>query len=230
MIKSIAIDDEPVALDVIRNHAEKVPFIELKETFLSAVEALSYLQKEKVQLVFIDINMPDMSGLEFAGLVKQQIQVIFTTAYPEFAINGFELAATDYLLKPINFNRFLQACQLAESRVGMQTSEPRANDNILFVKDGYSWVKINFENLIYAKAEDNYVSLFEDQKHTLTRMTLNMLLTKLPKDQFIQVHKSFVVALAKVEKIEKHQITVHGKEIPISDSFRDSFLLFFRNQ
>jgi len=214
-----------VALDIIRDHAGKVPFIDLKKTFLSATEALAFLKQEPVQLIFLDINMPDLSGLEFAGLVKNQTQVIFTTAYAEYAINGFELAATDYLLKPINFNRFLQACQLAEKRSGMPTFATTGKEDSLFVKDGYNWVQINFENLLYAEADDNYVSLFEMQKRTLTRMTLSKLLSKLPKGRFIQVHKSFIVAILKIEKIETHQLIIAGKRIPISNSFKDSFLL-----
>lgn len=224
MISTIAVDDEPVALDVIKNHAEKVPFIDLKETFSSAMEALAFLKKEPVQLVFLDINMPDLSGLEFAGLMQGQAQVIFTTAYREYAINGFELAVTDYLLKPINFHRFLQACQLAEKRLAMPSSEPLAKPQSLFVKDGYNWVQINFDNLLYAQAEDNYVSLFEEQKRTLTRMTLNKLLSKLPAGQFIQVHKSYIVALSKIEKIEDSHVITAGKRIPVSNSFRKSFL------
>jgi two-component system, LytTR family, response regulator len=224
MIKAIAIDDEPMALNIIRNHAEQTPIVDLAATFLSAAEALTYIRSNPVQLIFLDINMPDLSGLEFATLVNQRAQIVFTTAHPEHAIKGFELAATDYLLKPINFGRFLQACELAEKRLSAPAQQSVVNDNSLFVKDGYDWVRINIDNLLCAEAEGNYVTIFEGQKSTLTRTTLSKLLLKLPKDEFVQVHKSFVVAVSKVEKVEKHQLTVAGKKIPVSNSYRDAFL------
>lgn len=225
MIKAIAIDDEPIALDVIKNHAEKIDLIDIVAFFSSATEAYSFLQRHNdIQLVFMDINMPDVSGLELAEHIKQPVQIVFTTAYPEHAVKGFELAATDYLLKPIDFERFFKACKLADTRLntGVSTIEKESN---LFVKDGYNWVKINFNDLLYAEANDNYVSLFEAQKRTLTRMTLSKLLTKLPKEKFIQVHKSFVVSLSKIDKVEKGHLIVAGAKIPVSNSFKENLLL-----
>lgn len=136
MIKAIAIDDEPVALDIIRNHAEKIPSVNLCATFLSASEAFNYIKSNHVDVVFADISMPGLSGLEFAGMVKHRVQVVFTTAYPEHALKGFELAATDYLLKPINFSRFLQATQLAESRM----QPPRLPKTCLLKMDIAGWL------------------------------------------------------------------------------------------
>lgn len=224
MIKAIAIDDEPIALDVIKNHAEKTDFINIVAFFSSATEAYSFLQRNTdIRLVFMDINMPDVSGLELAEHIKPPTQIIFTTAYPEHAVKGFELAATDYLLKPIDLDRFFKACKLAETRLnaGISTIEKESN---LFVKDGYNWVKINFDDLLYAEANDNYVSLFEAQKRTLTRMTLSKLLTKLPKEKFIQVHKSFVVSLSKINRVEKQHLIVAGVKIPVSNSFKEAVL------
>src|SRR5690554_7861906 len=123
MIRAIAIDDESVALDVIQIHAKKVPFLNLVASFVNAIEALDYIKEESIDLIFLDISMPDISGLEFASLIKEQVMIVFTTAYSEHAIKGFELAATDYLLKPINFDRFLQACQLVESRLKLFKSD-----------------------------------------------------------------------------------------------------------
>lgn len=224
MITAIAIDDEPIALDILREHAGKVPFVNLQASFQSAAKAQAFLEQESVQLVFADINMPDMSGLEFAERLHGKALVIFTTAHPEFAINGFELAATDYLLKPIPFNRFLKACQLAKDRLSLSPSRHEESGRSLFIKDGYNWVKINLEDLLYAKAEDNYVALYEAEKTTLTRMTLAKLIGKLPAGQFIQVHKSFVVALSKIQQIEKNQLTVSGKKIPVSDRFKEELV------
>ena len=228
MISAIAIDDEPVALDIIRAHAEQVPFIQLRETFFSPADALSYLKKERVDLVFLDINMPDISGLEFAERIKSTIQIVFTTAHEEHAIKGFELAATDYLLKPINFARFLQACQLVQNRQQLSSANNRSEaGKSLFVKDGHNWVQIKLDNLLYAQGEDNYVSIFEKEKRVLTRMTLTELQSKLPADQFLRIHKSYIVAIAKIEKIEKHQIVIEGNKIPVSKTSRDAILEIF---
>ncbi|WP_316820045.1 LytTR family DNA-binding domain-containing protein [Pedobacter gandavensis] len=224
MIKVIAVDDEPVAHDIIRDHSEKIPFISLEATFLSATDALFYIKHERVDLVFLDIAMPDLSGIEFAAMIPHEIQVIFTTAYPEYALKGFELAATDYLLKPINFTRFLKACQLAEKRLQLPEVKKRNEEQALFVKDGHDWVQIKFNNLVYAKAEDNYVDLHEIGKHTLTRITLTELQTKLPKDQFLRVHKSFIISKQKIERIEKHQVIVAGNKIPLSKLYKDALL------
>jgi DNA-binding LytR/AlgR family response regulator len=225
MINAIAIDDEPIALDIIRAHAEKVSFIQLKETFLSATEAFAYLKKESVDLVFLDIHMPDISGLEFAERIRSKAQIIFTTAYEEHALKGFELAATDYLLKPISFNRFLQACELADSRVQL----PPVNDmtepgKSLFVKDGHNWMQIKLNDLLYAQGQDNYVSIFENDKRVLTRMTLTELQNKLPADKFLRIHKSYIIAISKIEKIERHQVIIKGNKIPLSKASRDMVL------
>lgn len=224
MIRAIAIDDEPVALDIIAAHALKVPFLQLVHTFLSARQALAYLQTNEVDVIFLDISMPDVSGLELAAMLPKRTQVIFTTAYPEHALKGYELAVTDYLLKPINFTRFLQACQLAESRQ-LRSDTGKANlEESIFVKDGYNWLQIKLNNLLYAQAEDNYVSLYEAGKRTLTRITLTDLQGKLPAQQFIRIHKSFIVAIPKIEKIEKHQVTINGTCIPLSKSYRENLM------
>lgn len=224
MIKVIAVDDEPVSHDIIRAHAEKIPFISLDATFLSATDALLYTKSERVDLVFLDIAMPDLSGIEFAAMLNVDVQVIFTTAYPEYALKGFELAATDYLLKPINFTRFLKACRLAQTRFQLPEERKKEEKQVLFVKDGYDWVQIKFSDLVYAKAEDNYMDLHETNKHTLTRITLTELQTKLPADQFLRVHKSFIISIQKIERIEKHQVIVAGIKIPLSKLYRDQLL------
>jgi len=225
MMKVIAVDDEPVALDIISAHAKKVPFIELVAVFLSATEAFAYIQKEAIDVIFLDISMPDLSGIEFATMLKHPIQIIFTTAYPEHALKGFELAATDYLLKPINFNRFFQACELAQSRMQIPNDQKvDKQGESLFVKDGYNWVSVKLSDLLYIKGEDNYVNLFESTKRTLTRMTLTELYNKLPKDKFLRVHKSYIISISKIERIEKHQIIIGDVKIPLSRQYRDSVL------
>lgn len=223
MIKAIAIDDEPVALEIIKNHAEKVPFVTLEATFLSATDAFNYVKINPVDLVFVDISMPGLSGLEFAEMIKHKAQVVFTTAYPEHALKGFELAATDYLLKPVNFSRFLQACQLAESRVQsgyVNVAQPET----FFVKDGHNWLSITLDEVLYIRGEDNYASLFIKDKRILTRMTLTELQNKLPARQFLRIHKSYIISLYKIEKIEKHQVTIAGTVIPLTMLSADALL------
>lgn len=223
MITAVAVDDEPVALDIIRNHCEKIPFVHLAATFLSATEAFHYMKSNTVDLIFLDISMPGLSGLELAELVKNSAQIVFVTAHPEYALHGFELAATDYLLKPINYSRFLKACQLAENRKIPGEPKP-AKAEILFVKDGFNWLPVRLDELLYIRSEDNYAFLLMNDKSILTRMTLTDLQNKLPVSQFLRVHKSFIIALSKIEKIEKHQVTIANVKIPLSMISADALL------
>ncbi len=228
MIKAIAIDDEPVALDVIKNHAGRVEFIDLVASFSSAKDAYLYLQENPdIQLVFLDINMPDISGLEFVEKLNRPMQIVFTTAYTEYALKGFELEATDYLLKPIDLERFYKACKVAETRLSAGTAKEQAKANNLFIKDGYNWVKINFDNLLYVEANDNYLNIYEADKRTMTRMTLQKLLLKLPEDDFIQVHKSYIVAKSKIEKTHIDHLIINGMKIPVSATFRKALKMAF---
>ena len=219
-LRCIAIDDEPIALDVINAHAGKVPFLDLRRTFVNAIEALTYLQTEPVDLIFLDINMPDLTGLDFAQVVGNKSLIVFTTAYPEYALQGFELSALDYLLKPIAFGRFLQAANKAYERL----SSDAKKSPFVFVKDGYDWVRINLEELHYVESEGNYLTFQETGKKTLTRMTIGEAVGMLPTDQFMRVHKSFIVALDRIEKIERHQLTIGKVQVPLSGSYRDELL------
>jgi two-component system, LytTR family, response regulator len=223
ILTCIAIDDEPLALSIIRTHADKVPFINLKATFNSAAEALAYLEQESISLVFLDINMPDISGIELAKMINPEIKIIFTTAYPEYAVDGFELAATDFLLKPIGFSRFFKACTRVQEQLATKP-EPIKSEGHIFIKDGYSLVRVNFDDLIYVQADDNYLTFYEANKKILARMTLKEALEKLPEKQFLRVHKSYIVSRSKIEKIERHQIIVSGTAIPVSPTYRQELL------
>jgi two-component system, LytTR family, response regulator len=220
-IHSIAVDDEPIALEVISNHAAKVHFLNLKATFTSAVAALAYLEREPADVVFLDINMPDLSGLDFAQALKQRSKIIFTTAYPEFAVKGFDLCAIDYLLKPIGFARFLEACSKAQQHAG---TKHKTAENCLFVKDGYDWIRIVIDEILFIEADDNYLTFYTASKKTIARMTLTALLEKLSDPRFIRVHKSYVVSLRQAEKIEPHQVLIAGHKIPVSSSYRVALL------
>jgi DNA-binding LytR/AlgR family response regulator len=220
MLRCIAIDDEPIALEVIKSHASKVPFLDLKQTFVNAIEALTYLKTESIDLIFLDINMPDLTGLDFAQVVGNKSLVIFTTAYPEYALQGFELSALDYLLKPIAFGRFMQAANKAYERLSGDSKK----SPYVFVKDGYDWVRINLDELQYVESEGNYLTFQETGKKALTRMTISEAVDMLPNEQFMRVHKSYIVSLNRIEKIERHQLTIGKVQVPLSGSYRDELL------
>ncbi|GAB2550326.1 LytR/AlgR family response regulator transcription factor [Spirosoma aerophilum] len=219
-LRCIAIDDEPIALDIIKAHAGKVPFLDLKRTFLNAFDALTFLNTEAVDLIFLDINMPDLTGLDFAQVVGNKSLVVFTTAYPEYALQGFELSALDYLLKPIAFGRFMQAANKAYERLAGDSKK----SPFVFVKDGYDWVRINLEELQYVESEGNYLTFQETGKKALTRMTITEAIDLLPADQFMRVHKSYIVALDRIEKIERHQLTIGKAQVPLAGSYRDELM------
>ncbi len=157
------------------------------------------------------------------------MQIVFTTAYAEHALKGFELEATDYLLKPIDLERFYKACKVAETRLSAGTAKEQTKASNLFIKDGYNWVKIDLENLLYAEANDNYINIYEADKRTMTRMTLQKLLLKLPEDEFIQVHKSYIVARSKIEKIHSDHLMINGVKIPVSATFKKALKITFSN-
>ncbi|SDL16331.1 LytR/AlgR family response regulator transcription factor [Siphonobacter aquaeclarae] len=214
-LRCIAVDDEPVALEIIRSHAEKIPYLNVLGTFTSGSEALAFARREAVDLIFLDVRMPDISGLDLAALFGDRARIIFTTAYVEFAVQGFELDAEDYLLKPIGFARFLKACERA--------CKPAAQQ-YLFLKEGYDWVRVDTSMLLYAESADNYVSFVSVSGKTLVRMTLSEALDRLPSGEFIRIHKSFVVSLRHVQKVERHQVIAGGKAIPLAASYREALL------
>ncbi|GAB3046677.1 LytR/AlgR family response regulator transcription factor [Spirosoma pulveris] len=219
-LRCIAIDDEPIALDIIKAHAGKVPFLDLKRTFVNAFDALTFLKTEAVDLIFLDINMPDLTGLDFAQVVGNKSLVVFTTAYPEYALQGFELSALDYLLKPIAFGRFMQTANKAYERLSGDSKK----SPFVFVKDGYDWVRINLDELQYIESEGNYLTFQETGKKALTRMTITEAIDLLPIDRFMRVHKSYIVAIDRIEKIERHQLTIGKAQIPLAGSYRDELL------
>ncbi|GAB3924723.1 LytR/AlgR family response regulator transcription factor [Larkinella terrae] len=217
MLRAIAIDDEPAALDVLRRYADKVPFLELTQTFLNTTDALAHLHAQRVDLIFLDIRMPDLTGTAFAQLIAPLHKpVVFTTAHTDYALEGFALNALDYLLKPIEFSRFLQSCNRAYTQHLLQRGEPSS----IFVKDGYDWVRVNLGDVLYIHSDTNLLFIHEQNRQVSTRMTLAEMVEMLPDDQFIRVHKSYVVALKSIRKLERHQVTVGNVVIPLAASYR----------
>lgn len=220
---AIAIDDEPMALQVVRSHASKVPFLELRECFTDAFQALEYLQTEPVDLLFLDIKMPDITGLEFVASLQKKPLVIFTTAYSEHAVTSFELDAIDYLLKPFSLPRFVKACnkaqELLQLRAGAGSGSAGAAKDYVFIKTGYEQVKVPFSQILYLEAAGNYVTFVLEDKKLLSRLTMGELQELLPPQDFIRVHRSYVVAKDKIDKIERHQVTIKGNEVPVGASY-----------
>ena len=218
-MKAIAIDDEPLALEVVKSHASKVPFLELSAVFTDAFKALEYLQREKVDLIFLDIKMPDISGIDFFSSLSKKPLVIFTTAYSEHAVTSFELDAVDYLLKPFSFTRFIKSCNKANELFTFRTSaEPT---DFIFVKDGYDQLKVSYDDILFLEAAGNYVTFMLREKKVLTRSTFQEALNLLPGEKFVRVHRSYIVAVSKIDKIERHQVTVQQNTVPVSGAYRE---------
>lgn len=217
-VTAIAIDDEPRALEVIEIHAQKVPFLELKATFTDAFEAISYLQQNKIDLVFLDIKMPDISGIEFVHILQKTPMIIFTTAYSEYAVKGFELDAIDYLMKPFSLARFTKACNKA---LEMKHSRGESSPNFIFLKTGYEEEKVLFDDILYIEAEGNYMAYVLPNKKLLCRQNIGECMTQLPANQFIRIHRSYIVAVSKIQKITRQSVWVAGNEISVGASYEE---------
>lgn len=216
-MKAIAIDDEPIALEIVKAHAAKVPFLDLAAVFTDAFKALEFLQTEQVDLIFLDIKMPDISGIDFFNSLPRKPLLIFTTAYSEHAVTSFDMDAVDYLLKPFSLSRFMKACNKALELYN--TRNATASADHLFIKTGYEQVKVQLDEICYLEATGNYVNLVLDDKQILSRSTLGEMATLLPGKRFVRVHRSYLVSVSKIERLEKNQVTIKGVNIPISEGY-----------
>lgn len=234
MIRCIAIDDEPLALRQIVTYIEKTPFLELAGSFNSAIKALDFLQENEVDLMFVDINMPDLTGLDFVKSLPSTSKVIFTTAYREFAYEGFQLDAADYLVKPIGYADFLKAVTKTKER--FFTSKTNAetvekNDQYLFIKSEYKIVRINFNDITFIESMRDYVRIhLAGQKPVMALMSIQKMDDFLPKSDFMRVHRSFIVNLGKITTIERNRIVFDKDYIPISEQYKDVFQEFLDNR
>ncbi|MBX2917577.1 MAG: response regulator transcription factor [Cyclobacteriaceae bacterium] len=219
-MKAIAVDDEPLALEVVRSHASKVPFLQLRGEFTDAFQALEYLQKENIDLIFLDIKMPDISGIEFFNSLRKKPLLIFTTAYTEHAITSFEMDAIDYLLKPFSLVRFIQACNKAYELFNYRNTT-ETNDH-LFIKIGSEQVKVMYEEILYLEATGNYVTFVLADKKLLARSTFAEAIHWLPQQKFVRVHRSYLVSTKNIRKVESHQVTVGNKVIPVSETYQQT--------
>jgi two-component system, LytTR family, response regulator len=223
MMKCIAIDDEPLALEVIKKYAAETPSIKLMDVFTDAIQALSYLKSHKVDLIFLDIQMPDITGIQFFQSMINKPLVIFSTAYSEYAVKGFDLEAIDYLVKPIKYERFLKAITKAVKVFTMSQPANNVDDGFIFIKSEYQMIKISLNEILYVEGLDDYVKIHlqDEMKPILSLMSLKSLIQKLPEEQFMRVHRSFIVPLKRISSIRNKIIYLDKIKIPVGDTYFD---------
>lgn len=218
MITCIAIDDEPLALQLINEYCGKISFLRLEKVFTNTDEASAYLRQHPVDLLFLDIQMPDINGIQFYRNLSEKPLVVFTTAYKDFAVEGFNVDAVDYLLKPFEYDRFLKAAYKAKEYLEFLSSQ-ELQLNSIFIKVNYEIMKINLKDIELIEALDDYIKIYIKPNPVLTLMTLKSIQEKLPARDFVRVHRSFIVPLARIEKFSKTKLWITGKEIPIGSSY-----------
>ncbi|HRG57898.1 MAG TPA: LytTR family DNA-binding domain-containing protein [Bacteroidia bacterium] len=224
MITCIAIDDEPPALKVIESFCEQVSFLELKKTFTSPTEAIHYLNNYPVDLLFLDINMPSISGIEVFKKLKQPAMVIFTTAHGEYAVEGFNLNAIDFLLKPFSFDRFNQSVKKALDYYNYTQQNGQTAEQFIYIRADYSLNKIKIDDILLIEGLDDYLKIhIKNGKNIVARITMKGILEKLPQLKFKRVHRSFIVPLANITSVRKKIIYLDKIEVPIGNSYEDDF-------
>jgi len=228
IIKCIIVDDEPMAREILETHLQKVDFIKVVKCCKNAAEAFNVISSEQVDLVFLDINMPEISGLSFAKSINKNIKVIFTTAYREYAVDGFDLQAVDYLLKPISFERLLQAIdKFTDENIqlkGEVSISIKEKSDFIFVRSERKMIKINFNEINYIESLSDYIKIHLEDKTVITRETISNIEVKLPKNDFIRIHRSYIISISKIESFTNEFIEIHKKAIPISRSYKTTVL------
>jgi len=224
--KCIIVDDEPPATRILENYIGKVNFLEKVGVFNDSLKALEFLNTQQVDVIFLDIQMPQLTGLQISKIISKDIKVIFTTAYPDFALEGFELNAVDYLLKPIAFERFYQAVSKLNSEPKTEVvSHNNAAPDFLFIKtDGKNkFQKVFLNDILYVESLQNYVCIHTQKQQIITHSSLKNVIESLPSTDFIQIHKSYIISLQHIETTDNFSVFVNGKELPIGATFKDAF-------
>lgn len=230
LINCMVVDDEPIARDILTGYLEKTPGLKLVKSCMNATEAYEGLYQHKVDLIFLDIQMPVISGTDFLRSLRQPPLVIFTTAYQQYAVEGFELNSVDYLLKPVTYERFYQAIQKVREKLsfkaGMEASPPNSTAPIdyLFIKQDTRLVRVNYDQISYIQAEKDYSSVYLEDKRLLASMHLKLFEDTLPKEKFLRVHRSYIVNLSKILSIKGNTAELGDVAIPISANYRDTLL------
>ncbi len=243
-LRCLIVDDEPLARNLLEQYVAKVPYLELVKTCSSPIEAIDVLQKQPVDLLFLDVQMPDITGISLLKILPRKPLVVLTTAYSEYALEGYELDVMDYLLKPITFERFLKAANKAMQRAGenqpptepppqivvTQAAPAETTQPYLFVKDGTKLVKIRLADILYIEGVKDYVSIHTSEKRVLTHQTLKSLEAQLPENQFVRIHHSYIVGLDWIDSIHKEKVQIGKALLPISDTYRKAFKDFIEKK
>lgn len=227
-LKAIAIDDEPVALDVIKSLAAKISFVDVVAFFTNAFDAITFLQQEKIDLIFLDIKMPDISGIDFLKSITNPPMIIFTTAYSEHAVQSFELNAIDYLLKPFSQSRFLKACNKAFEQFELRKNNSISSPGYIFIKSGYEQIRVELDDILYAESNGNYMQLVLKRTKLLSRLTMAETEALLPALDFMRIHRSYIVAKRYISKIERNSIWINETELPVGASYINEIEKFIK--
>jgi two-component system, LytTR family, response regulator len=230
MIKAIALDDEPPALELIKKYCRQTGYIDLQKSFTRTEEALRYLKNYPVDLLFLDINMPSVSGLTFREMVPPGTMVIFATAYSEFAVEAFNLNALDYLVKPFTFERFLQSAEKVKSHYRFIHQHASHRQENLSLRVDYSLMKVPLSKIIYIEGLDDYIRIHvRDQKPVIARITMKAIQEKLPKHEFTRVHRSYIIPLNKINFVRKKTVYIDKYEIPVGICYEENFYTAIKN-
>lgn len=231
-MKCVIIDDEPLAVDLLVEFVRRVGTLELVTTFSNAIDAISIINQSNIDLIFLDIEMPHFSGIDFINAIEKKPLIIFTTAYSNYAVEGFNLGAVDYLVKPIPFNRFLKSVLRAQQIFNPQNTSagnpiisiPEIEHDFMFVRAEYENVKLNFEDILYIEGLKDYVKIYtSDNKYTLTLISLIKLENLLSSKGFARIHRSYIINIKHVKSIQKNKVLITEKRIPISESYKTAF-------
>lgn len=222
----IIVEDEPLARKLMQSHVEKISYLNLKGSFADPLKAIELLRDNQVDLMFSDIQMPGVTGISLLKILQKPPLVIFTTAYSEYALEGYELDVVDYLIKPISFERFLKAVEKAAKRIsdskGAAVSQPlaEANDDFIFVKDGTKYVKVKLNDILYIEGLKDYVAIHTKEKKIVSLQTMKSLETVLPSTQFIRIHNSYIVAIQAIDSLDREKVQVSSALLPVSDTYK----------
>jgi len=233
MIRCLVVDDEPLALHILEDYISKMPFLSLVKATTNPIEALQLVQEGGIDLVFLDVQMPELTGIQFLRIANGKAKVILTTAYSQYALEGYELDVIDYLLKPIAFDRFFKSVQKAQtiiqpsakSEVKLETSAPQ-NDflsDFIFVKTEHKIQKVYLNDILFIEGLKDYISIFTPAERIITLQNMKKMEDALPEKHFIRVHKSYIVSINKIDSIERSRIFIGDKIIPVGDTYRDEF-------
>lgn len=217
-LSCIVVDDEPMGIEIIESFINKTPQLKLINTFDNAIDALRYIEANKIDIAFLDINMPEINGISLAKLIGDKSKIIFATAHREFAIEGFNLNVTDYLLKPIAYDRFIKAVNK------LKPKQNADNSSYIFVRSDRKMIKINFEDISYIESLSDYIKIHLYNKTIITRETISNIESKIPSQNFIRTHRSYIVSIKAIESFTNEYIEINKKAIPISRSYKESVL------